>query len=461
MPAKPTSSKPNKATPAKAKTVAVKKTAVAAKKAVKPERTDVFVSYSRLDKEWLSGLQTHLKPLVRDHGINIWDDTKIKSGDKWRVEIDKALAKSKVAILLVSANFMASDFIIKDELPPLLKAAEKEGVIILSVIVGRNGAYNNHPISKYQAVNDPSNPLNKLTGGEVDDVFYQVYKRIYGIFAAPTSNTSRSALPKAIKSETVKEPTPSKTKSTVTRLQKKKPDKVSTSDNSTKALLVKSTGEWLVIPVVKGVVNDEIQLDMRVNTSGQRAFLRSLRQYNNLDSIVFKSQTYFCKSQDLQMNTTGNQEVWHVKGMLSTSNRQLGVTYGYIGLENQAEINARLLLLNEKPTKDQSLPFFFHPTLPNGGESPLPILYKQLNRQAAAFKQNAVLIMTWFLQVSNVVQHIHKLSFTLREDTLSVQFEGERDSQYQNTLSEIIKITGKINLSETTEQQTLKLIIQR
>ena len=57
-------------------------------------RKNIFVSYSHADKKWMDLLQVHMKPLVRDHDVIMWSDRKIKGGDKWRSEIDKALLEN-------------------------------------------------------------------------------------------------------------------------------------------------------------------------------------------------------------------------------------------------------------------------------------------------------------------------------------------------------------------------------
>lgn len=135
--------------------------------------SNVFVSYSHQDKKYLEELRTHLAPYIRSGAIAYWDDTKILPGDQWRAQIEKALQTATIAVLLISAYFLASDFITTYELPPLKMAAQQKRLTILCVIV-RPCLFEDSELAQFQAVNPPSQPLSVMERSQRDEVWIRV-----------------------------------------------------------------------------------------------------------------------------------------------------------------------------------------------------------------------------------------------------------------------------------------------
>jgi hypothetical protein len=144
----------------------------------KEQKHSIFISYSHKDVNWLDEVKTHLKPLERYYGIDEWDDKKLRSSDKWKDEISKALNNATIAILLFSPYFMASDFIINNELQPLLENADKKGTKIIPVMVSPCGTLEESGLSDYQAPNGPDKTLVEMNEGEVHRTLSKLVKDI-------------------------------------------------------------------------------------------------------------------------------------------------------------------------------------------------------------------------------------------------------------------------------------------
>jgi hypothetical protein len=154
-----------------------------------------FICYAHRDVEFMERLRIHLRPYERNSAVKVWSDVNIGAGKEWREEIRNALAESQAAVLLVSPDFLASDFIHQNELPRLLKAAEKEGLTVLWVPIS-DSSYTETPIAKYQAVSDPAKPLKMMSEGGQDRVWVRLCTQLknltWGLTIEITSTSQES-----------------------------------------------------------------------------------------------------------------------------------------------------------------------------------------------------------------------------------------------------------------------------
>lgn len=139
----------------------------------------IFISYAHTDEKYLTRLLTHFTVLEREGiELDVWSDKRLKSGVKWRKEIEKAMQECQVAILLVSTDFLASKFITQTELPAILRGAEERGVVILPLVLTSCRYTQNKDLKEFQAQNDPSKPLVKLNPNQRDEEYLRLLDRV-------------------------------------------------------------------------------------------------------------------------------------------------------------------------------------------------------------------------------------------------------------------------------------------
>ena len=124
----------------------------------------VFVSYSRKDAEWLRRVVTMLKPLVRVRRCELWFDTLIETGEQWRPEIEAAIARADIALLLVSPDFLSSDFIMDEELPALIR----RGVLLAAMLLRASHHDAIEELAGVQWAHDPKVDGPVATAADVD-----------------------------------------------------------------------------------------------------------------------------------------------------------------------------------------------------------------------------------------------------------------------------------------------------
>ena len=127
---------------------------------MREEPVRVFISYAHKDERFRVALEPHLKLLHRRGLIAPWHDRLIKPGMEWKDMIDANLEQAKIILLLVSADFIASDYCWEIEMKRALERHEKGETRVIPVII-RDTSWSTAPFAKLQALPDNGKSVDK------------------------------------------------------------------------------------------------------------------------------------------------------------------------------------------------------------------------------------------------------------------------------------------------------------
>ena len=143
---------------------------------------EIFVSYSHNDEALREQLGTHLSLLKRARVIDEWHDRRIGAGDEWAGAIDAHLNSAAVILLLVSADFLASDYCYDLEMTRALERHDAGDARVIPVIL-RSVDWRGAPFAKLQALPKDGKPVTSWP--DQDEAFTDVARGIRKVVEDP------------------------------------------------------------------------------------------------------------------------------------------------------------------------------------------------------------------------------------------------------------------------------------
>jgi len=147
----------------------------------------IFVSYSSRDKQFKDELLKRLRILERESLISTWHDGKILPGMKWDSTIKSAMDDSDIILLLVSPDFLHSDYIYEEEVQIALERADRDESKVVPIII-RACNWEQTKISQFQSAGKiPSKGKPIDSADNIDEAWQSVVKELTQIIQeAPT-----------------------------------------------------------------------------------------------------------------------------------------------------------------------------------------------------------------------------------------------------------------------------------
>ena len=138
----------------------------------------VFISYSNKDEKWKDRLRLYLKPAVQSGRISIWDYQQVKASDEWNAQIEGVVEKAQVAVLLISVDYLASEWLGGQEIPQLLKRHEERGLLLFPILIRPCSWKEVGWLAKMRMFPRDGNPLGTRTGRALEKILNELADEI-------------------------------------------------------------------------------------------------------------------------------------------------------------------------------------------------------------------------------------------------------------------------------------------
>ena len=142
-----------------------------------PKGIEVFCCYARKDQPLLLELKAHLAPLQREGLILLWDDMHIDAGTEWEKAIHHHLKTAHMILLLISPDFMASEYCYGIEMQQALERYERKEVVVIPIIL-RPVSWQRAPFSKLQVLPKDATPVTSSKWHHPDEAFLDITENI-------------------------------------------------------------------------------------------------------------------------------------------------------------------------------------------------------------------------------------------------------------------------------------------
>ncbi|MEM9918654.1 MAG: toll/interleukin-1 receptor domain-containing protein [Bacteroidota bacterium] len=157
-------------------------------KSENPTISQLFVSYTREDADYCLAFYKHCSVLSEANLVEVWYDDLLEPGADWEQEINQQLVDADIIVLLISSDYVSSNFIRTVEMPIALQRHEDplDDVAVVPVLI-RNFLYEIHALGKLNILPKDEQqrlrPVNRW-GDYQDEAWKQIVEAIYKLIVS-------------------------------------------------------------------------------------------------------------------------------------------------------------------------------------------------------------------------------------------------------------------------------------